>query len=114
MLVSIICVIDSENLPLSNSEVSCKLFIIVSRHVMDSMFASTVVDRGFKPSMFASTAVDRGFKPRSGQSKDYKISICCFSVKHTALRKKSKDWLAGNQNKVTEWSDMSTSGLLFQ
>ena len=63
MLVSIICVIDSENLPLSNSEVSCKLFIIVNRHVMDSMFASTVVDHGFKPSMFASTVVDRGFKP---------------------------------------------------
>jgi len=100
VLVSIICVIDSENLPLSNNEVSCKLFIIVNRHVMDSMFTSTVVDHGFKP--------------RSGQSKDYKISICCFSVKHTALRRKSKDWLAGNQNKVTEWSDMSTSRLLFQ
>ena len=28
---------------------------------------------------------DRGFKPRSGRMKDYKISIGCFSDKHTAL-----------------------------
>jgi hypothetical protein len=27
---------------------------------------------------------------------------------------KSKDWLARNQNNVSEWSDMSTRGLLFQ
>jgi hypothetical protein len=33
---------------------------------------------------------------------------------HTALRNKSKDWLARNQNNVSEWSDMSTRGLLFQ
>jgi len=26
-----------------------------------------------------------GFEPRSSQSKDYKIGICCFSAKHTAL-----------------------------
>ena len=42
-------------------------------------------------SVLASSAVDCGFDPRSGQTKDYKIDICCFSVKHTALRKKSKD-----------------------
>jgi hypothetical protein len=45
---------------------------------------------------------------------DYKIGICCFSAKHTALRRKSKDWLARNQNNVSEWSDMSTRWLLFQ
>ena len=27
-----------------------------------------------------------------------KIDICCFSAKHAALRRKSKDWLARNQN----------------
>jgi hypothetical protein len=48
-------------------------------------------------SMLALCAVDRGFEPRSGQSKDYKISICCFSAKHAALRRKSKDWLTRNQ-----------------
>ena len=53
-------------------------------------------------SVFASSAVDRGFEPCSGQTKDYKFGICCFSTKHTALRKKSKDWLARNQNNVSE------------
>jgi hypothetical protein len=37
-----------------------------------------------------------------------------FSSKHAALRSKSKDWLARNQNNVSEWSDMSTRELLFQ
>ena len=32
---------------------------------------------------------DRGFEPRSGQIKDDKIGICCFSAKHTALRRTS-------------------------
>ena len=63
---------------------------------------------GVMVSMLASSAVDRGFEPRSGQTKDYEIGICCFSAKHAALRRKSKDWLARNQNNVSEWSDMST------
>jgi hypothetical protein len=65
-------------------------------------------------SVLASSAVDRGFEPRSDQAKDYKIGMCCFSAKHAALRRKSKDWLARNQNNVSEWSDMSTRGLLLQ
>ena len=48
-------------------------------------------------SVLASSAVDRG-----------------FSAKHAALRRKSKDWSARNQNNVSEWSDMSIRGLLFQ
>ena len=52
--------------------------------------------------------------PRSGQTKDYKIDICFFSAKHAALKRKSKDWLARNQNNVSAWRDMSTRGLLFQ
>ena len=51
-------------------------------------------------SVFASSAVDRGFEPRSGQTKDYEIGICCFSAKHAALKRKSDDWLARNQNNV--------------
>ena len=58
-------------------------------------------------SVLASSAVDRGFEPRLSQTKDYKIGICCFSARHTALRRKSKDWLAGNQDNVSEWSDMT-------
>jgi hypothetical protein len=69
---------------------------------------------GVMVSVFASSTVDRGFEPRSGQTKDYKIGICCFSAKHAALWGKSKEWWARNQNNVSEWSDISTRGLLFQ
>ena len=65
-------------------------------------------------SMLASSAVDHGFNPQSGQPKDYKIGMCCFSAKHAALRRKNKDWLARNQDNVSEWGDMSIRGLLFQ
>jgi hypothetical protein len=65
-------------------------------------------------SVLAPSALDRGFESRLGQTKDYKIGICCFSAKHAALCRKSKDWLARNQNNVSEWSDMSFRGLLFQ
>jgi hypothetical protein len=51
---------------------------------------------GVMVSVLASSAVDRGFTLRSDQTKDYEIGICCFSAKHTALRRKSKDWLAQN------------------
>ena len=51
---------------------------------------------GVMVSVYTSSVVDRGFKPQSGQTKDYKNDICCFSAKHTALRSKSKDWLARN------------------
>jgi hypothetical protein len=66
---------------------------------------------GIMVSVITSSAVDRGFEPRSGQTKDYKIGICYFSAKYAALRTMSKDWLAWNQNNVSEWSNMSTSEL---
>ena len=62
---------------------------------------------GVMVSVLISSAVDRGFEPQSDQTKDNKIGICCFCVRH-------KDWLARNQNNVSEWSDRSTRGLLFQ
>jgi hypothetical protein len=55
-------------------------------------------------SVLASSAVGRAW---SGRSKGYKISICCFSTMHAELRRKSKDWLAQNQNNVSEWGNMS-------
>ena len=61
---------------------------------------------GVMVSVLASGVVDRGFESRSGQTKDYTIGICRFSAKHAALRRKSKDWLARNQNNVSEWSEM--------
>ena len=69
---------------------------------------------GVMVSVLAPGAVDRGFEPRSGQTKDYQIGICCFSANHATLRRKSKYWLSRNQNNVSEWSDISTRGLLFQ
>ena len=69
---------------------------------------------GVMVNALASSAVDRGFEPRSGQTKDYNIGICCFSAKQAALRRKSKDWLARNQNNVSEWSDIFIRELLFQ
>ena len=64
--------------------------------------------------MLASSVVDCGFESQLGQTKEYKIGICCFSAKHTALWSKSKYWLARNQNNVSEWDDTSIRGLLFQ
>ena len=48
------------------------------------------------------------------QTKHYKIGFCCFSAEHTALGRKSKDWLARNQDNVSEWGDMSILGLCFK
>jgi hypothetical protein len=53
-------------------------------------------------SVLALSAADRGFEPRSGQTKDYKIGISCFSAKHAAWWRKSKDWLARNRNNVSD------------
>ena len=59
-------------------------------------------------SMLVSSVVDHGFEPRSGQTKDYKSGICCFSAKHVALiRRKNKDGLAWNQDNLSEWGDIS-------
>ena len=68
---------------------------------------------GAMVSVLASSVVDRGFEHRSGQTKDCKIGICCFSAKHAAFRRKRKDWLARNQDSVSKWGDMSIRGLLF-
>ena len=72
---------------------SCAIFLTANECVMVSMLAST--------------AVDRGFESRSGQTKDYEIGICCFSTKHAALRRTSTDWLARNQDNMSEWGDMT-------
>jgi hypothetical protein len=64
--------------------------------------------------MLASSAIDRGFESLLGQTKDYKICICCFAAKHAVLRRKVKDWLAQNQDNVSEWNNMFIHVLLFQ
>jgi hypothetical protein len=42
------------------------------------------------------------------KTKDYKIGLCLCSAKHTVLNSKGKDWLAQNQNNMSELSEMST------
>ena len=59
--------------------------------------------------VLAQSFVDREFEPRSGQTKEENNGICCFSAMHAALRRKSKDWLARNQNNVSEWTDIVLS-----
>jgi hypothetical protein len=62
------------------------------RHVTphsDTLFCIWNRIGGVMVSVLASSAVDIGFEPQSGQTKDFKIGICCFCVKHAALRSKS-------------------------
>ena len=69
---------------------------------------------GVMVSVFTTNAVSRAFEPLSGQSKDYKIGICCWSAKHTASSRKSKNLLARNEDNVSYWIDKFLRGLLFQ
>jgi hypothetical protein len=48
-----------------------------------------------------------------GPIEDYKIGIYCFSAKHAALGRKSKDWLAQNQDNMSKRGNMSIHRLLF-
>jgi hypothetical protein len=84
--------------------------VLTSSGVMVSVLTSI----GVMVSVLASSAAECGFDPWSGRTKDYEIGICCFSAKHAALRRKSKDWLARNQDNVSECGNMSICGLLFQ
>ena len=52
------------------------------------------------------------FEFRSGQIKDYAIGMCCFSAKHAVLRSKiRKDWLACNQDNMSERRNMSSRNM---
>ena len=48
---------------------------------------------GVIASAITSDAVEVGVEPQFGQSKDYKVSICCFSIWPAAFRSKTKYWL---------------------
>ena len=63
-------------------------------------------------SVLTLSAVDHRFESWLGQTKDYKIGICCFSAKHAAWRRKSKDCLGWNQDNMSVWGNMSISGLV--
>ena len=105
-LYIIVCLFTLLSFPLWSFVLSVLLRCTVCDYPLGISKHSNRID-GVMVSVFASSAVDRGFEPRSGQIKDYKICICCFSAKHASLGSKSKDWLARNQNNVSKWSDMS-------
>ena len=84
-----------------------KLYIHVSGITVLIIFEELPTSIG----VLVSSGVDHELP--SFQTKDYTIDICCFFVKHAALRSKSKDWLAQNQDNqnqdnAIEWSDIST------
>jgi hypothetical protein len=52
------------------------------------------------------------FEPRSGQTKVYAIGLSCFSANQSVLRsKRSKDWLACNQDNISERRNMSSRNM---
>jgi hypothetical protein len=62
-----------------------------NRSLVTRNYIGGVMNRVLAPS-----AVYRGFEPWS-------VQIYFYSAKHAALRSKSKDWLARNQNNVLKW-----------
>jgi hypothetical protein len=86
------------------------LFGLIFRRIYIYIYNNRI--DGVMVSRLASSTVDREFESWSGQTKVFKI--CSFSNKHSSLRRKSKDWLARNQDNVSEWSDMSIHRLLIQ
>ena len=58
--------------------ISC--FFIISYQIYLNRICGVIVG------VLASSAVDRGFESRSGQTRDYKIGICCFSAKHARAK----------------------------
>jgi hypothetical protein len=52
-------------------------------------------------SVLVSSGVDRvfQFRFRSGQTKDYKIGMCCFSAKYAALRRKRQRLVGSKSEK---------------
>ena len=62
-------------------------------------------------SMLTLSAVDSEFESRSGQTTETikLIFVPSLAIKHATIRRMNKDWLAQNQDDVSEWSDMSAS-----
>ena len=54
----------------------CNYYYFSKCYVITNRIGGVIV------SVLATSAVDRGLESRSGQTKDYEISICCFPAKH--------------------------------
>jgi hypothetical protein len=53
-----------------------------------------------------------GYSPDQVKTKTITL-FCCFTAKHASLMSKIKDWLAKNQDNISEWSEIYTRRLLF-
>ena len=73
---------------------------------------------GLRINVLSSSVVDRGFDPKWGETKNYKIGICCFFSNHATLRikreKKLTDLPRNQYESDWDWSNMSTRALLYQ
>ena len=74
---------------LNNKFILFKCHILIALN-LQSQKQYLQLDNGVKVSV---QVLIMGSCSGSGQTKDYKIGIFCFSVKYAALRRKSKDWL---------------------
>ena len=87
-------------------------YATIKSPIDSSNFSNTIHHIGsVMVSVLTSCVVDVGFEPGRVKPKTIKLVFVASSLN---MRRKSKDWLARNQNNVSEWSDMSTRGLLFQ
>ena len=91
--VNFVTVILSRQINISRQSCNCCSYALSLCNVIDETTMVTVL---------VLSLVDRGFERRSDQAKDYKIVICCFSSNHAALKRKNGDWLAQNQDNVSD------------
>ena len=68
--------------------------------MLSLIFFNTI--SGVVVSVVCSSVVDPGFLHRFCQIKNHKMGICYFSANGAVLRRKIKDWLARNQDNMSE------------
>ena len=85
------------------------MYLLINTHLVEANHNGDVM-----VSVLAWSTADRWWDPRSGLTKIYYLGICCFSAKHAALRRKSKNWLVRNQDNVSEWGARSILWQLLQ
>jgi hypothetical protein len=72
---------------------------VVKQHHQNSSKNKTTPPEQFKKQNHTTRTVQKTKQHHQNSSKTkHKIGICCFSTKHAALRRKSKDWLAQKQD----------------
>jgi hypothetical protein len=95
---------NSDKIQMLRKHFYCSSSSNINIHLPSWIYSDVMVN------LLGSNVVNRDFGPRSGQTKDYKIDICCLFAKLVSLRSKSKDWLAWNQDNVSKGSDISICG----